>query len=148
MKKEPYVTYRDGMGDKQRILGRKYTLTHSDRTGELFLTVGEEYAIDRISSIHDEVLGSFRNDCGFYYYVYVLVDDPTEDGRTYIRNHIFREELPGALIAIRKGDKGLFQAYPALDDIPIWVYFDSNEAEWEAYEYYGSFREYSNSQKK
>lgn len=146
--RQPYVTYRDGIKEKKRIVGRKYTLTHSDLTGELFLTVGTEYAIDRITSLRDEVLGTFRNDCGLYYYVYVLIDDPTEEGRTSIRDRIFREELPGALRAIRLGDRSLFQEYPELDDVPIWIYFDSNEEQWEAYEYYGSFRQYTNSQQK
>ncbi|MCA0173610.1 staygreen family protein [Bacillus sp. RAR_GA_16] len=148
MKQQPQVTYRDGLKEKNCILGRKYTLTHSDLTGELFLTIGKEYAIDRISFIRDEVLGSFRNDCGLYYYVYVLVDDPTEEGREEIRNRIFREELPDALSAIRVGDSRFFQTYPQLDDVPIWIYFDSNKEQWEAYEYYGSFREYRNSQHK
>ncbi|MGG1684591.1 staygreen family protein [Pseudalkalibacillus sp. NRS-1564] len=148
MKQKLMVTYRDGMREKNCVLGRKYTLTHSDITGELFLTIGKEYAFDRISSIRDEVLGSFRNDCGLYFYVYVLIDDPTEDGRSSIRNRIFREELPGALSAIRVGDEHLYQADPELDNLPIWVYFDSNEAQWEAYEYYGSLREYRNSQHK
>ncbi|MFP3359639.1 staygreen family protein, partial [Planococcus sp. SIMBA_143] len=102
----------------------------------------------RISFIRDEVLGSFRNDCGLYYYAYVLVDDPTKEGREQVRNRIFRKELPGALSAIRVGDTELFQTYPELDDVPIWIYFDSNEEQWEAYEYYGSFREYRNSQHK
>lgn len=148
MKQQPQVTYRDGMIRKKCVIGRKYTLTHSDITGELFLTIGKEYATDRISSIRDEVLGIFRNDCGLYFYAYVLVDDPTDEGRAQVRNRIFREELPGALSAIRAGDKGLFQVYPELDDVPIWIYFDSNEEQWEAYEYYGSFREYRNSQHK
>ncbi|WP_369522648.1 staygreen family protein [Guptibacillus hwajinpoensis] len=148
MKQQPQVTYRDGMYGNKCVLGRKYTLTHSDITGELFLTIGKEYAIDRISFIRDEVLGSFRNDCGLYYYAYVLVGDPTEEGREQVRNRIFRKELPGALSAIRVGDTELFQTYPELDDVPIWIYFDSNEEQWEAYEYYGSFREYRNSQHK
>ena len=148
MKQELLVTYRNGMREKNCVLGRKYTLTHSDITGELFLTIGEEYAIDLISSIRDEVLGTFRNDCGLYFYLYVLIDDPTEEGRSSIRNRIFREELPGALWAIRAGDEQLYKAYPELDDLPIWIYFDSNEEQWEAYEYYGSFRQYKNSQHK
>lgn len=146
VKGELFVTFRDDITERCPVLGRKYTLTHSDQTGELFLTLAREYAVDRISSIRDEVLGNWQNNCGCYYYVYVLVDDPTEEGRAESRNQIFRKELPRVFAAIRRGDDKLFQAHPELDDLPIWVYFDSNDAQWEAYEYYGSFRDYRNSQ--
>ena len=34
------VEFRDGVTNTEPILGRRYTLTHSDITAELFLTIG------------------------------------------------------------------------------------------------------------
>ena len=55
------------------IIGRKYTLTHSDITADLFLTIGLEYAYDEISEMRDEVLAEWQTYEGNpLLYVYVL----------------------------------------------------------------------------
>ena len=46
------------------VLPRRYTLTHSDTTGDLFLTISPEYDTDQISGwytrlMRDEVLGEW-----------------------------------------------------------------------------------------
>ena len=46
-----YVEFRSGVTPTEPIIGRKYTLTHSDATAELFLTIGIEYAYDQITSM-------------------------------------------------------------------------------------------------
>ena len=45
------VEYRGQLTPTAPIRPRKYTLTHSDTTGELFLTVGPTYAEDKITSL-------------------------------------------------------------------------------------------------
>lgn len=48
--KEKFITeFQQGMEEECDALKRKYTLTHDDNTGEIFLYTGENYAIDRIS---------------------------------------------------------------------------------------------------
>ena len=37
------VEYKPGVTPISPIIPRRYTLTHSDETGELFLTIGSEY---------------------------------------------------------------------------------------------------------
>ena len=41
-----YVVFRPGVTMTEPVLGRKYTLTHSDITAELFLTIGLQFAYD------------------------------------------------------------------------------------------------------
>ena len=50
------VEFRPGVTRTEPILGRKYTLTHSDISGQLFLTIGLEFAYDKITSTRDELL--------------------------------------------------------------------------------------------
>ena len=56
-----HVTYLGGTTPEKLTLPRRYTLTHSDRTGELFLSIGREYDTKQTSRLYtrlmrDEVL--------------------------------------------------------------------------------------------
>ncbi|KAB3525906.1 staygreen family protein [Alkaliphilus serpentinus] len=132
------VEFRPGVTTTEPILGRKYTLTHSDITAELFLTIGLQFAYDKITSMRDEVLAEWRNsNIGLFLYVYVYVGNygPIMNS---IRNAIFRRELPLALEAIVYGDNGFFIAHPQLNHAPIWIYFDSTDPAFNQYEYWGT----------
>ena len=53
------VSFIDPVTLYNPINGRMYTLTHSDDTGVLFLTIGIEYDYDAINQdLRDEVLGT------------------------------------------------------------------------------------------
>lgn len=54
-----FVEYRPGVTATEPVMGRKYTLTHSDETADLFLTIGLEYAYDKINKMRDEVLAEW-----------------------------------------------------------------------------------------
>lgn len=118
-----FVELRGGVTLTEPILGRKYTLTHSDITADLFLTIGMQYAFDKTSDMRDEVLAEWVMDEYLYLYVYVYVDDQLDPAISAIREEIFRRELPLALEAIRYGDRYLFKSYPYLDNACIWVCF-------------------------
>lgn len=54
------VEFRKGVTTTEPIIPRCYTLTHSDITAELFLTIGLTYAYDKIdNNMRDEVLGQW-----------------------------------------------------------------------------------------
>ena len=138
-----YVGFRPGVTPLQPIIGRKYTLTHSDITADLFLTVGLEYAYDKINKMRDEVLAEWRTyDSYIFLYVYVYVDGKFGSAVSAIRNAIFRRELPLALEAIRYGDRRLFTANPGLDNAPIWIHFDSINPYYNRFENWGTPRDY------
>lgn len=137
-----YVEYRPGATTTEPITGRKYTLTHSDITADLFLTIGLEYAYDKINKMRDEVLAEWQTYEGnplLYVYVYVGQFGPVI---TAIRDTVFRRELPLALEAVRYGDSELFMEYPQLDNAPIWIYFDSPDPNYNKFEYWGTPKDY------
>lgn len=121
------VNFMCGTTSTQPIIPRRYTLTHSDFTGELFLAIGSVYAWEKINLTRDEVLGEWClfGDCLFFQiHVYLDQADYSFD-QVSKRNQIFRRELPLALAAIRCGDRTLFKNHPYLDNKPIMISFNS-----------------------
>jgi hypothetical protein len=107
------------------VIPRRYTLTHSDLTGNLFLTIGIHYAWNKVNHLRDEVVGEWKTNRGFLYYcVYLYLDQGQYNQNISAkRNEIFRRELPLALTAIRYGDRFLFDTYPHLEQASIIVNF-------------------------
>lgn len=138
-----YVEFRNGVTMTNPIIGRRYTLTHSDITAELFLAIGLDYAYDKISAMRDEVLGEWRMNQGFpFLYVYVYIDGQFDPAVSAMRNEIFRRELPLALEAIRYGDRKFFAAHSELGHAPIWIHFDSTNPAYNQFEYWGTPNDY------
>lgn len=137
------VEFREGVTTTKPIIARRYTLTHSDITAELFLTIGIKYAYDKINVMRDEVLGKWiKYKDRYFYYVFLYVDSQFSTEVTAMRNYIFRRELPLALEAIRYGDKVFFTAHPELNYAPIIVYFMSANPQFDRTENWGTFSDY------
>lgn len=137
------VEFRAGVTAVEPIIKRRYTLTHSDITAELFLTIGLTYAYDKINAMRDEVLGEWmRHGTSYAYYAYLYVDGQFGPFVAGIRDIVFRRELPLALEAIRYGDRKLFKAHPELDNAPIVVYFMSSIPQYNKVENWGTFSNY------
>jgi hypothetical protein len=137
------VEFRDGVTTTEPVMFRHYTLTHSDITAELFLTIGLSYAYDKTNAMRDEVLGEWIKDKEDYlFYVYLYVDGKFGPMVSAIRNYVFRRELPLALEAIRYGDMEFFSAHPELDNSPIIVNFISSNPEFNKTENWGTFSDY------
>lgn len=138
-----YVDFRTGVTMTEPVIGRKYTLTHSDITADLFLTIGLQFAYDKVNVMRDEVLAEWRMNNGFpFLYVYVYVDGKFGPVVSAVRNTVFRRELPLALEAIRYGDRRFFAAHPELDNAPIWIHFDSTNPEYNRFENWGTPNDY------
>lgn len=137
------VEFRDGVTTTKPIIPRRYTLTHSDITAELFLTIGLTYAYDKINAMRDEVLGEWiKKGERYLFYVYLYVDGEFNPMVTAIRNYVFRRELPLALEAIRYGDRIFFSAHSELDTSPIIVHFMSTNPQFNRIENWGTFSDY------
>ena len=142
------VEYRDGVTATDPVISRHHTLTHSDDTGELFLTIGTQFAWDKLNNdMRDEVIGEWKtNGHCIYYNAYVMVNKEGQDFNTAMRRYeVFRRELPLALTAIRYGDRFLFNVYPALDNGLIIVNFISTYPQLYKQEIFGTFSSFSNS---
>lgn len=136
------VQFMDGAALTEPVIPRRYTLTHSDLTGELFLNIGINYAWGKINPLRDEVLSEWKTcGCHLYFSVYLYVDQGQYN--PYVsakRNEIFRRELPVALSAIRYGDSIFFNTYPHLDQAPIIINFLSASPQYARQENWGTFQ--------
>ncbi|PYZ94942.1 hypothetical protein CR194_05335 [Salipaludibacillus keqinensis] len=128
------------------VLQRKYTLTHSDETGELFLSVGltfDNNAIDM--TMRDEVIAEWKQDrnglmilkgCAF-------VDAGMFDEQTAsIRYTIFKREMALALMGMINGDSAFFPCHPTLLDSPIFIQYVSIFPQFHHVSYEGTPRDF------
>lgn len=124
---------------------RKYTLTHIDTTGELFLTIGYCYDYQAINEkFRDEVLAEWKPRMGQYTLIGKVYVSNGEFDEKYamVRYLIFQRELPLALTAIVYGDQALYQNHPWLLDAPIYIQFESSYTQFQQFVYYGTPRQY------
>lgn len=129
------------------IDSRKYTLTHSDHTGELFLSIGFIYDYQIINlKMRDEVFAEWITQNGEYLLlgrVYISMGE-YDKNLSLTRYLIFKRELELALTAIMYGDRSFFTYYPMLIDAPIYIQFQSIFPEFNNTIYYGTPRKYLN----
>lgn len=130
----------------QPIEGRKYTLTHSDLTGELFLDIGNVYNDKAINQkMRDEVLGKWKKDEQSQF---ILMGKAYVDGGEFnemiagIRFNIFQKEMATALKGIVNGDLQFYKNHPNLLDAPIFIYFESTYPQYQQIFFYGTSRQY------
>jgi hypothetical protein len=126
------VTFGQGTDENILVLPRKYTLTHSDFSGQLFLTISRDYNRGQVSGLYtrfmrDEVLAEWKCDSGVLsLHVFCHVSGGLVLGRGNWRESIFRREMPLVLEAIRHGDRKLFEARPDCDSCRITVHYQSS----------------------
>jgi hypothetical protein len=144
-----HVYYLEGVGDAYPLMPRRYTLTHSDRTGDLYLGIGSDYDTKRISHwytrlMRDEVLAEWEDWQGeSVLKVHCQVSGGLVVGWPGLRDRIFRHELPLALQAFRFGDRALYHVHPELDHAPLWVHFHARQSRYSVQEMWGKPADYS-----
>ena len=143
-----HVKHVAGIGPTDPISPRRYTLTHSDSTGELFLTIGQDFNKPQIGGwytrlMKDEVLAEWKDtDKRPALHVYCHVSGGFVFGSAQFRYEIFQAELPLVLEALRYGDSSFFAAHPSLDNTPIWVHFGSTVRRYNVIEQWGVSADY------
>jgi hypothetical protein len=146
--KKLHVNLRRGATPAGLYGPRRYTLTHSDATGDLFLTIGLNYDQRQVSGIYtrlmrDEVLAEWKeDDSGPALHVYCHVSGGLIFGTAGWRYSIFKYHLPQVLEAFRYGDRPLFGACPELDQAPVRVHFQSSVARYNCIEDWGKLANY------
>jgi hypothetical protein len=142
------VRFAPGTNSEGPVVPRRYTLTHSDVTGDLFLTVGLTVDSEQISGwytrlMRDEVVAEWKQtEEGFSLHVYCFVSGGMVFGPAGWRYAIFQRELPLVLEAFRVGERRLFHAHPELDHAPIMVHFMSNRRTYRRTEQWGTPADY------
>jgi hypothetical protein len=143
-----HVRYAPGVSAAQPLIGRRYTLTHSDATGDLFLTIGADYDRRQVGGLYtrlmrDEVLAEWvAGATGPGLHVFCHVSGGLVFGGAAMRDGIFRRELPLVFEAFRHGDRALFAAHLELDRAPVIVHFRSHLAQYDRVETWGALADY------
>ena len=126
--------------------GRKYTLTHSDDTGQLFLDIGTDFNYEAINmKLRDEVIAEWQNDWQYRLVGKVYVDsgEYTEE-EAQKRYNIFLKHLTGALQVMIFFDRLFLSNYSLLLDAPIYILFDSSYPQFRKQYLYGTPRHFLN----
>jgi hypothetical protein len=143
-----HITYQTGTFPDALVLPRRYTLTHSDLTGELFLTVGAEYDKRQMGGwytrlMRDEALAELVEQGGGYtLHVYVHVSGGPVFGTVAFRDAILRRHMPLVLETLRYGDRALFAAHSELDEAAVQVHFAARQARYNVVEDWGQIGKY------
>lgn len=130
------------------VEGRRYTLTHSDITAELFLDIGYVFNDKSINSkMRDEVLAEWRKDKNGRL---SLVGKAYVDGGEFsqsvagARFAIFKKEMATALKGIVYGDRPFYVNHPFLLNAPIYIHYLSVYPQYRQVAFYGTPRQYLN----
>jgi hypothetical protein len=139
-----HVEFARGITPETPLSPRCYTSTHSDSTGDLFLTIAPEFNQKQISGwytrfMRDEVVAEWQeNEEGPALPVFCHISGGFVFGSAAMRYGIFQSELSLVLEAFRLGDEKLFRTRPELDLAPIWVHFHSTNRRYQKIERRGT----------
>ena len=115
---------------------RRYTLTHSDNTGEIFLTVANDYNKQQCSGLYtrfmrDEVIAEWKiHDETPSLHIYCHISGGLVFGGAQMRENIFRREMPLVLEAIRYGDSEFYEKFPEFDNAQIILHFQKSNKDY------------------
>jgi magnesium dechelatase len=142
-----HLTFRDGVRPDGPPTPRAYTLTHSDMTGDLFLTIGKRYNSQQISGwytrfMRDEVLAEWRDGEQLSLHVHCHASGGLVFGSSSYREAVFRHHLPMVLEAFRYGEQELINVHPQLAQTPIFVHFHARQKKYDKTERWGILDDY------
>ena len=142
------VNIDKNLNDREVLLPRRYTLTHSDVTGDLFLTIGRIYDEKAISGwytqvMRDEVLGEWLNEGSLGLHIHLHVSGGLTFGPAKWRESIFRQHLPLVLEAISYGDRQFISDHPKFQQAPYIIHFHAKQANLDKVELWGTIQEYA-----
>ena len=141
------VIIKGDITETEPIILRRYTLTHSDATAKLTLTIGSEHNHKQISGwytrlMREEVLAEWiKRDSSYSLDVYCHVSGGLIFGGSSMRESIFLNEMPLVLEALRYGDRLLFEKHAELDEALIRIHLKSSGRDYRVVEM-GSPRDY------
>lgn len=143
-RRQVYIEFREPATILSPLVDRKYTMTHSDETGDLFVVIATEYAEDKVNSLRDEVRLEWTviKDTPVLYGEVLVDGEGISGGNAQVRDTIFKREMPLALQAIYHADQHLFLANPELNETPVFIHFSSAQSTYNKLYNFGSIGEY------
>lgn len=142
-----HVKFAEGIKPDGPVTPRAYTLTHSDSTGDLFLTIGPNSDNRQISGwytrlMRDEVVAEWHSEDDPELHVHCHVSGGLVLGSASWRDSIFRRHMPMVLESFRYGDWALLEAFPELNQALIRVHFHSTQKRYDRMENWGKLGDY------
>jgi hypothetical protein len=137
-----HIDFIDGANADGPITPRAYTLTHSDMTGDLFLTIGQHYNFPQLSGFYtrlmrDEVLAKWEVKEEVSLHVHCHVSGGLVFGGPKMRYRIFKYSLPMVLEAFWYGDRVLLSQHPEFAKGKIIVHFHARQKRYNTDEAWG-----------
>lgn len=140
-------TARSGNGLLQP---RQYTLTHNDLTGQLLLTIGQQYNAAQLSGwynrlLRDEILAYWQFDNGqpVLHIECHVSGEETWLAPPILRDYIFRREMPLVLNVINFAEAELLGDNPTMADAKVMVHLSSHVQAYHATVLWGSLSDCS-----
>jgi magnesium dechelatase len=142
-----HVQFHDGVNETSPLSPRTYTLTHSDVTGELFLSIGKGINFPQIEGIYtrlmrDEVLAEWELSQPANLHVFCHVSGGLVFGTAGMRYRIFRYHTPMVLEAFYYGDRILLNEHPELAKGKVVVHFIARQKRFNQDEAWGVLETY------
>jgi len=144
-----HVEFCDGIRPDTMEFPRTYTLTHSDSSGDLFLSIGRKYNHRQISGwytrfMRDEVLAEWKYLPQYALNVHCHVSGGLVFGSARMRDGIFRQHLPMVLEAFCYADRVLIHKSSQLSQATIYVNFHSTDEALNRIEDWGPLEKFCN----
>jgi len=143
-----HTTFSQGTLPDRLMLPRRYTLTHSDFTGDLYLTIGSGYDMKQCSGLYtrlmrDEVFAEIlETEEDYTLHVYCHISGGLVFGTAKFRYDIFQRELRLVLESLRYGDAVLFEKVSEVESMCVIVHFRSNKSLYNKSENWGIISDY------
>ena len=139
-----FIEFREPATALEPLADRKYVMTHSDETGDLFVNIGIEYIEDKVNALRDEVRLEWTviKDTPILYGEVLIDGDGISVGNAQIRDTIFKREMPLALQAIYHADQQFFAIHPELKEAPVFIHFSSSQPIYNKLYNFGTIGEY------
>jgi hypothetical protein len=142
-----HVTFGGDIQNQVTFLPRCYTLTHSDLTGDLFLTIDK--AIDKsvldnfyTRLMRDEVFCDWDNINEPQLNIHCHVSGGLVLGSAKWRLSIFKQHMPLVLKAISYGDRDFIKSHPVALNALIKVHFHAKQTKHNNTEPFGMLKDY------
>lgn len=145
-----HVTFAPDVSLTLMEMPRRYTLTHSDLSGELFLTISQQFNRSQISGwytrlMRDEVLAEWKSaphQGSPFLIVHCHVSGGLALGSARWRYNIFNHHMNQVLQSFRYGDRLLIENEPALDKAAVIVQYKARQREFNKAVNWGSVGDY------
>ena len=140
-----HVNFIGGAQPDGPLNPRKYTLTHSDMTGDLFFTISQSYNFPQVYGFYtrfmrDEVFAAWDEQKVLH--VHCHVSGGLVFGSSRMRYMIFRASMPLVLESFWYGDRILLSTFPELCSSQVSVHFHSRNKKYKKDESWGIFEDY------